>query len=316
MKVFICAKKGLSKQNPAVEIVFLAGSTLIVIFSNLTVAHTALTNHGIGCSAAAYISIALYILYKQMLCIHLVQRIHTIRACHHCTRGASLLDKYSHRWRDDWVWRGLMVFLTANNIALLIHSLLSTQHHFSLGKDGAQCLIGYNNSGSIHLFVAVGVTGCCLINAFLWIVACTTVHYPDLREIPQWQYRSRQILSKCIPNYLKLWSNRPGTSCGPDVTGFIGGTECPAYLCNLNGDTAGKAEQAAWHAFLASNMVYFPSMVNAILLWRVAAMEKPLYFLLASTIEGRFHQSFAKFPSKYLFVSGASRSPRLHNLRL
>lgn len=285
MKMLVCAKKGVGQKRRALDLVFLAVCTLFVIFANMGVGQSTSVNNGVGCTVAAYMSIALYVVYKQALCVHLVQRVHTIRACHQCSRGGSWLRQLSHRWRDDWVWRGLMAFLTANNVALLVHSLRFARHHYF--HDDLTCVIGLDMSGNIHLLVVILVTGACLFMAFLWIVACTTVHYPTLRDVPNWQYRCRKMLSICIPDCAKFLNNRPGTSCGTDKSTPVGGVECPAYLCNLNGDTAGKAELAAWRALFASFLVFLPSLANILLLWRFAKMEEPSWFLLACNIEGK-----------------------------
>jgi hypothetical protein len=152
--------------------------------------------------------------------------------------------------------------------------------------DELACSVGLNERGRIHLVAATLTANLALIFSFLWIVACTVIHYPDLRTVPTWQHYIRTAFSKLIPKFVTRFANPTGANCGGTEAEPGLGVNCPAYLVCLNENTAGKAEQAAWTAVLASVVLLIPTVVNLSLLMAFNGIVGAWPFLNSLWIEG------------------------------
>src|ERR1700712_5042823 len=196
MKMLFCAKRAGVKRPPLDLLAMSLLAFMTIIASNILGNASSLDN-GQVCLAASYLSPMVHIIIKQMIYVHLTQRVHTIRGCLRCASPSSWRSRQVHRCKSDHVWLFLMLFTFINSVGLAVDIGLSVVHVFN--RDELECSVGLNERGRIHLVAATLVANLALVLSFLWIVACTVIHYPDLRTTPAWQHFLRTTFSKFIP---------------------------------------------------------------------------------------------------------------------
>ena len=147
MKMLFCANRAGIKRPPLDLLAMSLIAFLVIIASNILGNASSLAN-GRACMAAAYLSPMVHIIIKQMIYVHLIQRLHTIRGCVDCAYPSTWQSRQIHRCKVDYVWVFLMLLTFINNTALAVDFGFSVRHVYNL--DDLTCSVGLNKRGRFH----------------------------------------------------------------------------------------------------------------------------------------------------------------------